>query len=228
MCVHVCRCEPEPVHAYACTHMHALHMVHVAGFVCLGGCFPRKSSPPSQQSWAPLPPSAVTWPLLLVSHVFLCLLPVPSRHRVGPNASCSPVLAPGGRIRPEPSECHGQQSPGAPQWGGDNRAILGSPCSCLSPEGCLPSPQDPFDAAGYYQLALAAAVDLGHKRAQLKIYTRLATIYHHFLVDREMSLFFYQKARTFAFELNGRRTDLAPRRFWARAPWLAPGAHPEG
>ncbi|XP_063086327.1 SH3 domain and tetratricopeptide repeat-containing protein 1 isoform X5 [Cavia porcellus] len=88
--------------------------------------------------------------------------------------------------------------------------------------------KDPFDAAGYYQLALAAAVDLGHKRAQLKIYTRLATIYHHFLVDREMSLFFYQKARTFAFELNGRRTDLAPRRFWARAPWLAPGAHPEG
>ncbi|XP_013362224.1 PREDICTED: SH3 domain and tetratricopeptide repeat-containing protein 1 isoform X2 [Chinchilla lanigera] len=86
--------------------------------------------------------------------------------------------------------------------------------------------KDPFDAAGYYQLALAAAVDLGHKRAQLKIYTRLATIYHHFLVDREMSLFFYQKARTFASELNGRRTDLAPQRFWARAPWLAPGPPP--
>ncbi|KAM6150282.1 SH3 domain and tetratricopeptide repeat-containing protein 1 [Erethizon dorsatum] len=86
--------------------------------------------------------------------------------------------------------------------------------------------KDPFDAAGYYQLALAAAMDLGHKRAQLKIYTRLATIYHHFLVDREMSLFFYQKARTFASELNGRRTNLAPQRFWARAPWLAPGPAP--
>lgn len=86
-------------------------------------------------------------------------------------------------------------------------------------------PQDPFDAAGYYQLALAAAVDLGHKKAQLKIYTRLATIYHHFLMDREMSLFFYQKARTFASELNLRRTNLVPQRFCGRAPWLAPG-HP--
>ncbi|KYO45703.1 SH3 domain and tetratricopeptide repeat-containing protein 1 isoform B [Alligator mississippiensis] len=53
--------------------------------------------------------------------------------------------------------------------------------------------KDPFDAAGYYHLALAAAMDLGNKKAQLKIYTRLAIIYHHFLVDREMSLFFYQK-----------------------------------
>ncbi|XP_051020689.1 SH3 domain and tetratricopeptide repeat-containing protein 1 [Acomys russatus] len=85
--------------------------------------------------------------------------------------------------------------------------------------------KDPFDAAGYYQLALAAAVDLGHKKAQLKIYTRLATIYHHFLMDREMSLFFYQKARTFASELNLRRTHLVPQRFCGRAPWLAPG-HP--
>lgn len=70
--------------------------------------------------------------------------------------------------------------------------------------------QDPFDAAGYYHLALAAAMDLGNKKAQLKIYTRLAVIYHNFLVDREMSLFFYQKARTFATELNVRRINLAP------------------
>ncbi|XP_056345091.1 SH3 domain and tetratricopeptide repeat-containing protein 1 isoform X1 [Oenanthe melanoleuca] len=70
--------------------------------------------------------------------------------------------------------------------------------------------KDPFDAAGYYHLALAAAMDLGNKRAQLKIYTRLAVIYHNFLVDREMSLFFYQKARTFAAELNVRRINLAP------------------
>ncbi|KAG3276968.1 SH3 domain and tetratricopeptide repeats 1 [Ictidomys tridecemlineatus] len=86
--------------------------------------------------------------------------------------------------------------------------------------------KDPFDAAGYYQLALAAAVDLGHKKAQLKIYSRLATIYHHFLMDREMSLFFYQKARTFASELNTRRTNLVPQRFCSRAPWLAPGHLP--
>ncbi|XP_009934678.2 SH3 domain and tetratricopeptide repeat-containing protein 1 isoform X1 [Opisthocomus hoazin] len=70
--------------------------------------------------------------------------------------------------------------------------------------------KDPFDAAGYYHLALAAAMDLGNKKAQLKIYTRLAVIYHNFLVDREMSLFFYQKARTFATELNIRRINLAP------------------
>ncbi|XP_062494748.1 SH3 domain and tetratricopeptide repeat-containing protein 1 isoform X6 [Pezoporus occidentalis] len=72
--------------------------------------------------------------------------------------------------------------------------------------------KDPFDAAGYYHLALAAAVDLGNKKAQLKIYTRLAIIYHNFLVDREKSLFFYQKARTFATELNVRRINLAPDR----------------
>ncbi|KFQ43644.1 SH3 domain and tetratricopeptide repeat-containing protein 1, partial [Nestor notabilis] len=70
--------------------------------------------------------------------------------------------------------------------------------------------KDPFDAAGYYHLALAAAMDLGNKKAQLKIYTRLAIIYHNFLVDREKSLFFYQKARTFATELNVRRINLAP------------------
>ncbi|XP_037687330.1 SH3 domain and tetratricopeptide repeat-containing protein 1 [Choloepus didactylus] len=85
---------------------------------------------------------------------------------------------------------------------------------------------DPFDAAGYYQLALAAAVDLGSKKAQLKIYTRLATIYHSFLVDREKSLFFYQKARTFASELNIRRINLGPARPCRQVPWLAPGHLP--
>ena len=99
---------------------------------------------------------------------------------------------------------------------------------CLQPGGVLMSGllQDPFDAAGYYQLALAAAVDLGNKRAQMKIYTRLATIYHNFLLDREKSLFFYQKARTFATELNIRRVNLAPGRCWGRAPWLVPGPSP--
>ncbi|XP_060134248.1 SH3 domain and tetratricopeptide repeat-containing protein 1 [Zootoca vivipara] len=70
--------------------------------------------------------------------------------------------------------------------------------------------KDPFDAAGYYNLALAAAMDLGNKKAQLKVYTRLAIIYHNFLVDREKSLYFYQKARAFATELNIRRINLAP------------------
>uniref|UniRef100_A0A2K6R349 SH3 domain and tetratricopeptide repeats 1 n=1 Tax=Rhinopithecus roxellana TaxID=61622 RepID=A0A2K6R349_RHIRO len=85
--------------------------------------------------------------------------------------------------------------------------------------------KDPFDAAGYYQLALAAAMDLGNKKAQLKIYTRLATIYHNFLLDREKSLFFYQKARTFATELNVRRVNLPPLPLCGWAPWLAP-SHP--
>ncbi|XP_006128298.2 SH3 domain and tetratricopeptide repeat-containing protein 1 isoform X1 [Pelodiscus sinensis] len=74
--------------------------------------------------------------------------------------------------------------------------------------------KDPFDAAGYYHLALAAAMDLGNKKAQLTIYTRLAIIYHNFLMDREMSLFFYQKARTFATELNVRRINLAPDQYY--------------
>ncbi|XP_059779634.1 SH3 domain and tetratricopeptide repeat-containing protein 1 [Balaenoptera ricei] len=83
--------------------------------------------------------------------------------------------------------------------------------------------KDPLDAAGYYQLALAAAVDLGDKEAQMKIYMRLAAIYHNFLLDREKSLFFYQKARTFATELNIRRGHLTPGRCCGRAAWLVPG-----
>ncbi|XP_071402896.1 SH3 domain and tetratricopeptide repeat-containing protein 1 [Centroberyx affinis] len=70
--------------------------------------------------------------------------------------------------------------------------------------------KDPFDAAGYYHLALAAAMDLGNKKSQLQLCTRLATIYHNFLVDRELSLFFYQKARGFAADLNVRRINIAP------------------
>uniref|UniRef100_A0A8C6M1F1 SH3 domain-containing protein n=1 Tax=Nothobranchius furzeri TaxID=105023 RepID=A0A8C6M1F1_NOTFU len=69
--------------------------------------------------------------------------------------------------------------------------------------------KDPFDAAGYYQLALAAAVDLGNKRAQLRLCTRLATIYHNFLMERELSLFFYQKARGITTELNERRMTIS-------------------
>ncbi|XP_039525230.1 SH3 domain and tetratricopeptide repeat-containing protein 1 isoform X2 [Pimephales promelas] len=70
--------------------------------------------------------------------------------------------------------------------------------------------KDPFDAAGYYHLALAAAMDLGNKRSQLELCTRLATIYHNFLMDRELSLFFYQRARAFANDLHIRRINLAP------------------
>ncbi|XP_030782238.1 SH3 domain and tetratricopeptide repeat-containing protein 1-like [Rhinopithecus roxellana] len=82
--------------------------------------------------------------------------------------------------------------------------------------------KDPFDAAGYYQLVLAATVCLVNKKAQLKIYTRPATISHSFLLDREKSLFFYQKARTFATELNICRVNLPPLPLCGWAPWLAP------
>ncbi|XP_072543726.1 SH3 domain and tetratricopeptide repeat-containing protein 1 [Salminus brasiliensis] len=70
--------------------------------------------------------------------------------------------------------------------------------------------KDPFDAAGYYHLALAAAMDLGNKKSQLQLCTRLATIYHNFLMDRELSLHFYQRARAFAADLNIRRINMAP------------------
>lgn len=73
--------------------------------------------------------------------------------------------------------------------------------------------QDPFDAAGYYNLALAAAIDLGNKRSQLQLCTRLATIYHNFLGDRELSLFFYQRARMFAAELNVKRFAISKDQF---------------
>ncbi|XP_059932700.1 SH3 domain and tetratricopeptide repeat-containing protein 1 [Gadus macrocephalus] len=72
--------------------------------------------------------------------------------------------------------------------------------------------KDPHDAAGYYHLALAAAMDLGNKRAQLRLCTRLATIYHNYLVDRQLSLCFYQRARAFATELNVRRVDISASR----------------
>ncbi|KAJ0006485.1 hypothetical protein NQD34_013758 [Periophthalmus magnuspinnatus] len=70
--------------------------------------------------------------------------------------------------------------------------------------------KDPFDAAGYYHLALAAALDLGNKKSQLQLCKRLATIYHNFLMDRERSLFFYQRARGLAAELNIKRVNISP------------------
>ncbi|XP_051563111.1 SH3 domain and tetratricopeptide repeat-containing protein 1 isoform X2 [Myxocyprinus asiaticus] len=74
--------------------------------------------------------------------------------------------------------------------------------------------KDPFDAAGYYHLALAAAMDLGNKRSQLQLCTRLATIYHNFLMDRELSLYFYQRARAFANDLHIRRINLSPDQYF--------------
>ncbi|XP_054609110.1 SH3 domain and tetratricopeptide repeat-containing protein 1 isoform X2 [Dunckerocampus dactyliophorus] len=68
--------------------------------------------------------------------------------------------------------------------------------------------KEPFDAAGYYHLALAAAMDVGNKQCQLTLCTRLATIYHNFLMDRELSLYFYKKARGLASELNVRRINI--------------------
>ncbi|XP_053199783.1 SH3 domain and tetratricopeptide repeat-containing protein 1 isoform X1 [Scomber japonicus] len=78
--------------------------------------------------------------------------------------------------------------------------------------------KDPFDAAGYYHLALAAAIDLGNKKSQLQLCTRLATIYHNFLKDRELSLFFYQKARAFAAELNVKRINISPDQLYGSSP----------
>ncbi|XP_061620482.1 SH3 domain and tetratricopeptide repeat-containing protein 1 isoform X2 [Phyllopteryx taeniolatus] len=69
--------------------------------------------------------------------------------------------------------------------------------------------KDPFDAAGYYHLALAAAMDVGNKKSQLVLCTRLATLYHNFLMDRQLSLFFYKKSRGLAAELNARRMNTA-------------------
>ncbi|XP_029310927.1 SH3 domain and tetratricopeptide repeat-containing protein 1 [Cottoperca gobio] len=84
--------------------------------------------------------------------------------------------------------------------------------------------KDPFDAAGYYHLALAAAMDLGNKRSQLQLCTRLATIYHNFLIDRELSLFFYQKARAFAAELNVRRINISPdQQYSSTSQYKTPG-----
>uniref|UniRef100_I3J7R2 SH3 domain and tetratricopeptide repeats 1 n=1 Tax=Oreochromis niloticus TaxID=8128 RepID=I3J7R2_ORENI len=79
--------------------------------------------------------------------------------------------------------------------------------------------KDPFDAAGYYHLALAAAMDLGNKKSQLQLCTQLATIYHNFIIDRERSLFFYQKARGFAAELNAKRINISPGQQYSSAQY---------
>ncbi|XP_049608312.1 LOW QUALITY PROTEIN: SH3 domain and tetratricopeptide repeat-containing protein 1 [Syngnathus scovelli] len=69
--------------------------------------------------------------------------------------------------------------------------------------------KDPFDAAGYYHFALAAAMDVGNKKWQLVLCTRLATLYHNFLMDRQLSLSFYKRSRGLAAELNVRRMNTA-------------------
>ncbi|XP_076828624.1 SH3 domain and tetratricopeptide repeat-containing protein 1 isoform X2 [Brachyhypopomus gauderio] len=87
--------------------------------------------------------------------------------------------------------------------------------------------KDPFDAAGYYHLALAAAMDLSNKKSQLELCTRLATIYHNFLMDRELSLHFYQRARAFATDLNIRRINLAPDQSFRTTSQYRLAARPE-
>lgn len=63
-------------------------------------------------------------------------------------------------------------------------------------------------------------------RCPRSICSRLATVYHNSLRDREKSLLFYQKARTFAAELSVRRVNMAPQRGCGRVPWLVPGPPP--
>lgn len=60
-------------------------------------------------------------------------------------------------------------------------------------------------------------MDVGNKKSQLQLCTRLATIYHNFLADRELSLFFYKKARGLAAELNMRRINISPDQSYIRA-----------
>lgn len=55
-------------------------------------------------------------------------------------------------------------------------------------------------------------MDVGNKRSQLLLCSRLANIYHNFLSDRRLSLFFYQTARALAAELNTRRTNVSAER----------------
>lgn len=62
-------------------------------------------------------------------------------------------------------------------------------------------------------------MDLGNKKSQLQLCTQLATIYHNFIVDRERSLFFYQKARGFAAELNTKRINISPGQQYSSAQY---------
>ncbi|CAM9383086.1 unnamed protein product [Lampetra fluviatilis] len=64
------------------------------------------------------------------------------------------------------------------------------------------------DALAYYNMALLAALELGNKQLQLRLYERLASVYHNQVLDRVRSLHLYQQARALANELNVKRINL--------------------
>ncbi|XP_075921979.1 SH3 domain and tetratricopeptide repeat-containing protein 1 isoform X2 [Petromyzon marinus] len=65
------------------------------------------------------------------------------------------------------------------------------------------------DALAYYNMALLAALELGNKQLQLRLYERLASVYHNQVLDRVRSLHLYQQARALANELNVKRINLS-------------------
>uniref|UniRef100_UPI00358F512E SH3 domain and tetratricopeptide repeat-containing protein 1 n=1 Tax=Myxine glutinosa TaxID=7769 RepID=UPI00358F512E len=72
-------------------------------------------------------------------------------------------------------------------------------------------PGEAYKAIDYYSMALLGAIELENKKKQLHLYTLLATLFHSHLHDRVRSLYFYEKARALAVQLNVHRVQLGTR-----------------
>ncbi|XP_067899499.1 SH3 domain and tetratricopeptide repeat-containing protein 2 isoform X2 [Heterodontus francisci] len=62
--------------------------------------------------------------------------------------------------------------------------------------------KDSYDAVGYFQLAFAAATELGNKQDLFNVCTRLANIYKNYIVNEDLCLQFVQKAKVLSTELH--------------------------
>ncbi|XP_067852519.1 SH3 domain and tetratricopeptide repeat-containing protein 2 isoform X2 [Heptranchias perlo] len=62
--------------------------------------------------------------------------------------------------------------------------------------------KDAYDAAGYFQMAFAAATELGNKQDLFNVCTKLANIYKNYLTDEDLCLQFIQKAKALSTELH--------------------------
>lgn len=62
--------------------------------------------------------------------------------------------------------------------------------------------KDPYDAAGYFQMAFAAAIELGSKEDLFNICTKLANIYKNYIVNEDLCSQFVEKAKLLSTKLH--------------------------
>uniref|UniRef100_UPI00398ED29D SH3 domain and tetratricopeptide repeat-containing protein 2 isoform X3 n=1 Tax=Pristiophorus japonicus TaxID=55135 RepID=UPI00398ED29D len=67
--------------------------------------------------------------------------------------------------------------------------------------------KDAYDAAGYFQMAFAAATELGNEQDLFNVCIKLANIYKNYIVDEDLCLQFVQKAKALNAELHKSRKN---------------------